>query len=72
VGDIGDHTIEQNWSEYTAEEHAIWQLLFERQERLLEGRACREFLEGMHALEVAGHGIPDFARLSDILDRSTG
>lgn len=64
--------IEQGWSRYSDEEHAIWRLLFERQQRLLTGRACREYLEGLHGLGVAAAGIPDFRRLSEILDRATG
>jgi phenylalanine-4-hydroxylase len=67
-----DCTIEQNWQAYGEEEHAIWRLLFERQQRLLVGRACREYLDGLTGLGVAADGIPDFRRLSDILDRSTG
>jgi len=67
-----DFVIEQNWRGYSHEEHAIWRLLFERQQRLLTGRACREYLEGLGGLDVAASGIPDFRRLSDILDRATG
>ena len=67
-----DCTIEQKWQEYSEEEHAIWRLLFERQQRLLVGRACHEFLEGLSGLGVAADGIPDFRRLSDVLDRATG
>jgi phenylalanine-4-hydroxylase len=67
-----DYTIEQKWEAYTEEEHAVWRLLFERQERLLAGRACREYLNGLGALGVAANGIPDFGRLSEILDRTTG
>jgi phenylalanine-4-hydroxylase len=67
-----DFVIEQNWQAYSEEEHAIWRLLFERQQRLLVGRACREYLEGLGGLGVAADGIPDFRRLSDILDRATG
>ena len=67
-----DFVIEQNWRGYSQEEHAIWRLLFERQQRLLVGRACREYLEGLDGLDVAASGIPDFRRLSDILDRATG
>ena len=67
-----DCTIEQNWQAYSEEEHAIWRLLFERQQRLLVGRACREYLKGLSGLGVAADGVPDFRRLSDILDRATG
>jgi phenylalanine-4-hydroxylase len=64
--------IEQDWSRYGDEEHAIWRFLFERQQKLLAGRACREYLDGLRGLGVAAAGIPDFARLSDILERATG
>src|SRR5437762_13915311 len=71
-GRLADHTIEQNWEAYAEDEHAVWRLLFERQQKLLKGRACREYLDGLQQLGVAAHGIPDFRRLSDILDRATG
>lgn len=67
-----DHVIEQGWSGYTPEDHAIWRTLFERQSKLLPGRACAEYLAGLRALGVAADGIPDFERLSDIMDRATG
>jgi len=69
---LRDGMIEQNWSDYSADEHAIWRLLFERQQRLLAGRACRDYLDGLHGLEVAAGGIPDFRRLSEMLERATG
>ena len=67
-----DFSIEQNWQNYSEEEHAIWRLLFERQQRLLVGRACHEFLDGLGALGVAADGIPDLQRLSEVLDAATG
>ena len=67
-----DFSIEQNWQDYAEEEHAIWRLLFERQQRLLVGRACQEFLDGLGALGVAADGIPDFRRLSELLEAATG
>ena len=67
----GDHVIEQGWAEYGELDHAIWRRLFERQSKLLPGRACAAYLEGLDALGVAAEGIPDFERLSDILERTT-
>ena len=72
TGSRSDFTIEQNWEDYSDEQHAIWRLLFERQQRLLLGRACREYLEGLSRLGVAADGIPDLRRLSDVLDCATG
>ncbi|HEV2303747.1 MAG TPA: phenylalanine 4-monooxygenase [Stellaceae bacterium] len=70
--DPSDFAIEQDWRGYAAEEHAIWRLLFERQQKLLRDRACREFLDELDGLGVAASGIPDFGRLSGILDHATG
>ena len=68
----GDFVIDQGWSAYTGEHHAIWRTLFERQAKLLPGRACGEYLRGLAQLGVAADGIPDFERLSDILEPATG
>jgi len=67
-----DWTIDQGWERYTAEEHAVWQRLYERQAKLLPGRACDEFLDGLRRLPIAADAIPDFRRLSDVLDKATG
>lgn len=67
-----DWTIDQGWESYTAAEHATWHTLFERQARLLAGRACDEYLAGMAELPIGADEIPDFHRLSDILMRRTG
>ncbi len=67
-----DWTIDQGWERYTAKEHAVWTTLFERQTRLLPGRACDEFVRGMQALPLDAHQIPDFRRLSEILMKRTG
>lgn len=67
-----DWTIEQDWSHYSAAEHATWQRLFNRQSRLLPGRACRAFLEGLQGLPLSPDTIPDFDRLNEVLMRRTG
>ena len=67
-----DWTIDQGWERYTAEEHAVWRRLYERQAKLLPGRACDEFLDGMQRLPIAADAIPDFRRLSDVLMKATG
>jgi phenylalanine-4-hydroxylase len=68
----GDWTIDQNWDRYTAEEHGVWKKLFERQTKLLPGRACDEFVNGMRALPIGPDRIPDFRRLSEVLSKRTG
>lgn len=67
-----DWTIDQGWDRYTEAEHAVWKTLYERQTRLLPGRACDEFVAGMKALPIGADRIPDFRRLSDALMKATG
>ncbi|HRK40175.1 MAG TPA: phenylalanine 4-monooxygenase [Burkholderiaceae bacterium] len=70
--DSADWTIPQRWSDYTAEEHAVWKILFERQTALLPGRACDEFVQGMRDLPLEADRIPDFRALNDVLKPKTG
>jgi phenylalanine-4-hydroxylase len=67
-----DWTIPQGWERYTAADHATWTTLFERQTRLLPGRACDAFVQGMRDLPIGPDQIPDFRRLSDVLHQRTG
>jgi phenylalanine-4-hydroxylase len=67
-----DWTIDQGWEQYTPAQHAVWKTLFERQLKLLQGRACDEFVAGMRALPIGADQIPDFRRLSDALMKATG
>lgn len=72
VPERADWTIDQGWENYTAQEHGVWKTLYERQTKLLPGRACDQFVEGMRALPIGADQIPDFRRLSDVLMRHTG
>jgi phenylalanine-4-hydroxylase len=67
-----DWTIDQGWERYSASEHAVWKTLFERQTRLLPGRACDEFVQGMLDLPIGPEQIPDFRRMSEVLHQRTG
>ncbi|MBN8750820.1 Phenylalanine-4-hydroxylase [Xylophilus ampelinus] len=67
-----DWTIDQGWSNYTPEEHAVWRTLFERQSKLLPGRACDDFILGMQDLPIGPEQIPDFEQMSKVLKKRTG
>jgi phenylalanine-4-hydroxylase len=67
-----DWTIDQGWARYTAAEHGVWRTLFERQTKLLPGRACDEFVDGMKNLPIGPEQIPDFEKLSEVLMQHTG
>ena len=67
-----DWTIPQNWEAFTAEEHAVWDTLYERQIKLLPGRASKAFLRGLDLLKLSEGGIPNFEELSERLMKATG
>ncbi|QNE31770.1 phenylalanine 4-monooxygenase [Sphingomonas sp. NBWT7] len=67
-----DWTVPQNWSHYSAQDHATWDTLFARQAKLLPGRAANAWLRGLDVLKLSKPGIPDFAELSDRLMDLTG
>jgi len=74
----GDYTrsgpafvIEQDWTAYTAEEHALYRRLFERQSKLVPRHACPEWIEAIAGLDSAGE-IPDFRDISAKLRKQTG
>jgi phenylalanine-4-hydroxylase len=67
-----DWTIPQEWSRYSAAEHAMWDRLFERQAALLPGRVTSEFMTGLEVLRLTKPGVPNFEELSERLRRATG
>ena len=67
-----DWTVPQDWERFTPEEHATWDRLFDRQARLLPGRAAPEFLAGLDVLRMDRPGIPRFDELSERLMKLTG
>ena len=77
AGDAGrpasaDWTIPQGWDRYSAQEHAVWRTLYQRQMALLPGRACEAFVQGMRDLPMDAGQIPDFERLNAVLQPRTG
>ena len=71
-GSNADWTISQDWDSYTADEHAMWDRLFERQASMLPGRVTPEFLDGLNVLRMSKPGIPDFTELNERLSQATG
>lgn len=71
-GARADWTIDQNWDQFTADEHAIWDTLFARQAEMLPGRASDSFLRGLDLLRLERPGIPNFAELNQRLMAATG
>lgn len=66
-----DFTVDQDPSAYMAEEQDLWRRLYDRQMKLLPGRAVPDYLRHLAALD-AGDAIPDFEAVSRRLRRATG
>ncbi|MDF0606334.1 phenylalanine 4-monooxygenase [Neisseriaceae bacterium TC5R-5] len=70
--DEADFTLVQPWQRYSAQDHATWALLYQRQSHLLPGRVCDEFLQGLAQLGVSAEQVPDFDDLNQRLRMATG
>ena len=66
-----DYTCDQNWSQYSAQDHDTFHRLLQRQCALLPGHAADAFIEALPALG-AGEGIPRFEDVNRRLRVATG
>lgn len=66
-----DYTCEQNWSAYSAAEHALYARLFARQCKQLPAQACEAFIESLGQLGIET-AIPRFDEVSVSLRKATG
>jgi phenylalanine-4-hydroxylase len=57
---------------YPDSEHAVWNTLIERQLKLLPGRACDEYLDGLEQLALPNDRIPQLGEVNRVLERATG
>ncbi|HEY6814201.1 MAG TPA: phenylalanine 4-monooxygenase [Croceibacterium sp.] len=69
---IGADWLEPRQRDYSSDDDAIWNALFERQMEILPGRACGAFFAGLQKLHLDRSGVPEFGRLSEQLGRLTG
>ena len=67
-----DYVVPQCWEAFTAEDHAVWDLLFARQVELLGSRVVSPFLDGIDLLRLSHPGIPELSELNAILEPRTG
>ena len=66
-----DYVVPQRWEDFTADDHAVWDLLFARQVELLGTRVVAPFLDGIELLRLAHPGVPDLDELNAILEPRT-
>src|SRR3954469_238879 len=72
IRDWQDYVVPQCWESFTAEDHAVWDLLFARQVELLGTRVVSPFLDGIDLLRLSHPGVPDVEGLNAILEPRTG
>ena len=66
------HLVPQNWGQFTADEHGVWDALFARQVPYLGSRIVTPFLQGIPKLGLDRPGIPNLDRLNERLEPLTG
>lgn len=57
------------WSE---EENSIWSDLVQRQLKIIQGRACDEFMHGLALLNLPQNRVPQLAEVNQVLAKQTG
>jgi len=63
---------EQNYDQYTEEEHETWKILYARQFENLQGIAYSAWLDAIDKIKLDKERIPVFAELSQTLEPLTG
>ena len=58
--------------DFTAEENETWRILIERQMKVIQNRACDEFLDGLKKLNFPHDRVPQCAEVSKALNAATG
>jgi len=64
-------TVAQPFAQYSAQDHALWRKLYERQTALVRDYAAPVFIQSVRAMDCAD-GIPDFEALTARLRKATG
>lgn len=72
AADWRHHLVPQDWEHFTAEQHAVWDMLFERQVPYLGSRIVTPFLQSIPKLGLDRPGIPNLERLNERLESLTG
>ena len=63
---------ESGFIHYSDSEHQVWNTLITRQMKVLEGRACQEYFDGIEQLGLPVDRIPQLGEINRVLGASTG
>ncbi|MHA7841384.1 MAG: phenylalanine 4-monooxygenase [Gammaproteobacteria bacterium] len=62
----------QGYVTYDEDENSVWHELIVRQRKVIENRACEEYLQGVNTLNLSNDAIPQCNDISATLSTSTG
>lgn len=62
----------EGFVQYDRTEHAVWNTLYQRQIDIVKQYACREFIDGIQALDLNSQEIPQLPDVNDRLKNLTG
>jgi len=71
-GDLDYYVIEQKYEDYTDEEHETWRLLYQRQMKILQGRAVPVYMDAIKELGITDEKIPNVEEVNKTLYAKTG
>ena len=63
---------ESGFIHYSDAEHQVWNTLITRQLKVIEGRACQEYLDGIEQIGLPLERIPQLDEVNRVLQASTG
>jgi phenylalanine-4-hydroxylase len=66
------YVVDQGWDRFSAEDHATWDILHDRQTKLLEGRIVARFMDGLALIGLGEGGIPELGALNARLQPLSG
>lgn len=64
----------QEYNKYTSEDFEVWKLLFERQEKNLQNKACKSYLDALNELSevLKADEVPNFEKINQVLINKNG
>ncbi len=66
------YLVEQDWSAYSADQHAVWSELVRRRMPQLRQHACQEYLDGFAQIGLSEDQLPNLKAVSRRLEPLTG
>jgi phenylalanine-4-hydroxylase len=64
--------LRQEYSQYSEEDHQVWQILYERQMPNLPDKATVAYLDAVKAIGFEAQAVPRFDVINEVLGRATG